>query len=384
MRILYIMYLKTNPKIWRRLGDMKMACEMSTELGELHTIDIVGDYSGFTPEELEEFKRSLNAHELIDMSQFATNARYIAKMFEYLRDEHIAEQYDIIHIHTSKLNIMSAAMKYFDEQQPIVVSFHSPPESMEMMRFYRDDMIRFCKSPHHAFVCNSQSHRERCLSVLKVTEDEVPSLTYAYNGVRDIYELTDIPYSDRKYAGGAISRINSIKSAYEAITFLHKLSEKTGKLCFFVGDVAEYERGEAGQEYYRKCLPLLADTSKIEWIKSLSPEDIAEKYKDTDVNVFFGRVETFGLPILEAGLVGVPSLVLDANGSGEIVSNGHNGYKHEVTKPIKWKQIYDQCLKSYELCLNLEPEDVRNYILNNFSVEYLGREIDKIYRRVGV
>ena len=57
----------------------------------------------------------------------------------------------------------------------------------------------------------------------------------------------------------------------------------------------------------------------------MSPEDIALMYKDTDVNVFFGRVETFGLPILEAGLVGVPSLVLDSNGAGEIVEDSKNG-----------------------------------------------------------
>ena len=376
------MYLKTDPKIWRRLGDMKMACEMSTQLGKKHQIDIIGDYSCMTEEEKENLRKSLNATNLIDMAPFAHNGRYIAKMFEHLRDNHIAEKYDIIHIHTSKLNIMSAAMKYFDEQQPIVVSFHSPPESMEMMRFYRDDMIKFCKVPHHAFVCNSQTHRLRCLDVLKVTEDEVPSLTYAYNGVRDIYELTDIPHEKREYAGGAISRINSIKSAYETIIFLHKLAEKTGKKCFFIGSVAEYERSAAGQEYYQKCLPLLEESDKIEWIESMSPEDISEIYKNTDVNVFFGRLETFGLPILEAGLVGIPSLVLDVNGPSEIVEDGKNGYKHKVDKPIRWKKIYEECLNSYDLSLDLNPEDVRQYIMDKFSADNLGKSIQYIYDNV--
>lgn len=383
MRILFITHIKTNPKHWTRLGDMKMAYEMCRQLGDIHDIDVVGDFSKMTEEEKDFLRTDMHAHELLDMSAFVDNARYINKMFQNLCEDNRLQAYDLVHVHTSKMNIVSAAMKFCRDDQPIVVSFHSPPESLEMMRFYRDDMIKFCQSPNHSFICNSKTHRERCIKVLNVSEESLPSLTYVYNGIKDIYEVTDKPaFTERTYAAGSISRINGIKSAYQTLVFMHKLSDKTNKRCFFIGNIGEYERGKAGQEYYEQCLPLLED-DRIEWIKSMSPADIAEKFRDTDVNVYFGRVETFGLPILEAGLVGVPSLVLDVNGPSEIVEDGKNGFKHPVTKPIKWKAIYEDCLRNYDKCLKIDPQSVRDYTLEKFPVSNLGKSINEIYEKVG-
>lgn len=377
-KVLYFCYLKTDPSKWVTLGDMRMAVEMCKCLGSTFDIDLVGDFSTMDSSAQERFRVACNAHALIDMSEHVSSARYIQRSAKSLKDK--IHEYSLIHVHTSKLGSMSTIRKLYPDI-PMVVSYHSPPETSEVGHFYKDNLLQYLKEPNFCLVCNSRSHRLRMMDTLKVTEEEVPQLTYAYNAVTDIYKVNYD--TDVLYASGTIGRITSLKKMYEVLEFFKYLHEKTGLRSYYIGDAGPYEATEAGQAYYSKCKKILC-SSAVEWIPFATPEEVSAIVRQAHTYTTFSQVETFGLTLLEAALSGVPCLVFDSAGHGEIIENGMNGYKVPAPKKrVKYNEdLFFNFYAHYELARNLDPQEIRKYTLQRFNTKNLYKDFISVYQEV--
>ena len=78
--------------------------------------------------------------------------------------------------------------------------------------------------------------------------------------------------------------------------------------------------------------PLAPDTLRaieanpaIEALGPIYGDDLIKQYTQTDCFILPSYREGFPNVVLEAGAMGLPSIVTDINGSREIISNGHNG-----------------------------------------------------------
>ena len=79
----------------------------------------------------------------------------------------------------------------------------------------------------------------------------------------------------------------------------------------------------------------------MQWCLGFWPDDeVAKLYQAADVNLFATCAEGFGLPIIEAGACGVPSIVTDWGPAAEVVGEG--GIKVPVAvkpwrmEPMRW------------------------------------------------
>ena len=89
--------------------------------------------------------------------------------------------------------------------------------------------------------------------------------------------------------------------------------------------------------------PVLPDTRRMidecEAIESVgSQQDVRPFYESADVLVFPSYREGFPNVVIEAGAMGLPSIVTDINGSREIVSNGENGI---IIPPRDEEKLYE-------------------------------------------
>ena len=115
---------------------------------------------------------------------------------------------------------------------------------------------------------------------------------------------------------GRIVRDKGINELTEA--FCHLYNERNGVYLLLVGD---YEHIDPLFKYTRE---LIDRTPNIyvteEWI-----DDVRPWYAAADALVFPSYREGFPNVVIEAGAMGVPSIVTDINGSREIIIDGENG-----------------------------------------------------------
>jgi len=377
MKVLYFCYLKSDPKLWPTLGDMRMAVEMSRALGNNYGIILAGDFRSFTADEAYELCSSYNAIDYLDLGEYCDSARYISNSAKSLKN--IIDNYDLIHVHTSKLGVMSTIRRLYPNI-PMVVSYHSPPETSEVGHFYKDDLLKFLNQSDFRFVCNSKSHKQRMINTLNVPVHTVTSLTYAYNAITDIYNVDN---TTKIYNTGTIGRITSVKRMLDLVKYFKYLYERTGVQSYYVGDIGPYEKSPDAIKYYEDCKYYL-ESPAIDWIKFATPIEIGHIVKQAYTYTTFSQVETFGLTLLEAGLSGIPSVVFDVAGHGEIIDTGCNGYKLSIPDKKRYKisDLHGDFYQLDTMARELDPVKVREYTKNKFNMDKLYKDFDRIYKEV--
>ncbi len=79
----------------------------------------------------------------------------------------------------------------------------------------------------------------------------------------------------------------------------------------------------------------------------LSGEALARAYANADIFAFPSRTDTFGNVVLEAMAAGLPGVVADECGPGEIITEGHDGYV--ATDPTLYAQRLRELIRNPEL-----------------------------------
>ena len=91
------------------------------------------------------------------------------------------------------------------------------------------------------------------------------------------------------------------------------------------------------KHYYRLAYKLEV-SEQIEWVGYLTKEQMLKEYIDADLVLFPSKLETFGLPLIEAASLGKPILVLDKPYAHDVLKN-YNGAKYLKDDPEKWSQV---------------------------------------------
>lgn len=86
-------------------------------------------------------------------------------------------------------------------------------------------------------------------------------------------------------------------------------------------------------EYFQKQT---ADIDGITMIGSIQNRELPDFYNSGDLFIFPSVMDTFGMVILEAQSCGIPCIVTDKGGPGEIVSNGKGGHIIPLTERERW------------------------------------------------
>lgn len=104
-------------------------------------------------------------------------------------------------------------------------------------------------------------------------------------------------------------------------------------------------------KYYEKESKKLDVREAIEWVGYLNNEDMSNEYERADIVLFPSKLETFGLPLVEAASLGKPIIALDRQYAHDVLE-GYKGVKYLSNYREEWGKaiisFYENMLSSYD------------------------------------
>jgi len=216
-----------------------------------------------------------------------------------------------------------------------------------------------------------------------------PSLTEFYRVFPDVYYVTISDFQRRKlplrrirtiHHGIDIDRtdVKSQKRSY--LAFLGRIAPSKGThLAVEIAQKADVPLKIGGEiqpiykNYWETQVKPHVDGKFIEYVGEVGYEDKCDFLGGAVAMLFpIQWDEPFGLVQIEAMACGTPVLALPGGSVEEIVKEGVSGCVRQTPGELA------ECAKN----LKLDPESVRSYVLQNFSVEHMVQEYIRLYSEI--
>ena len=274
--------------------------------------------------------------------------------------ERIAAEFDIIHNHTYPEFINLFATEKI--KTPMVTTLHAQatPEYDEVLSLF----------PQANLVSISQAHR-------KLFKKTNPGFI-VYNGIdTNLY----VPVDTKEDYMFWIGRLGKAKDEHgnfmdaKGVRWAIELARKTGEKLVISGNIEDMDF------YNSDVKPYLND--KIRWYGPLSSEQILKREEVITLmqkaKVFLMTInweEPFGLVMAEAMSCGTPVIGFDRGAVSEVVLDGKTGF---VVDPEKGIEGLEEALSSID---SIDPKVCREHVLNNFSIDKMVENYEKVYNKL--
>lgn len=120
--------------------------------------------------------------------------------------------------------------------------------------------------------------------------------------------------------------------------------------------------------------------NKVYFTGYLNGKSVYKMYKSADISVFPSTYEPFGIVALEAMLAGVPTVVSDVGGLGEIVTHGEDGMKSYAGNPNSLADSILELLYNPGLC-NEIVKKAKMKVKNEYGWEKIAQDTHFIYQK---
>ena len=121
-------------------------------------------------------------------------------------------------------------------------------------------------------------------------------------------------------------------------------------------------------------------SNKVYFTGYLDSKKVQKMYKCADIAVFPSTYEPFGIVALEAMLAGVPTVVSDTGGLGEIVEHGIDGMKSYAGNPNSIADSVISLLYDHQLSNNVSKKAIQK-VKNNFNWEKIAQDTHFVYEK---
>lgn len=290
----------------------------------------------------------------------------------------VQNSFDIIHNHTYP-DFFPLILEN-ELTTPMVTTLHALYDS------YMDDLLSSLNKTY--FIALSK----RYASLYKKTR----FFKVVYNGVdTDFYKYSDKKKNYLFWLGrmpkGKDSQGNFLDP--KGVRWAIKLAQETGVNLFLSAPVED-------PEFYEKDVaPYLND--KIKWVGEVSAEQTAPVEKILELfqgaKAFLMTVnqhEPFGLVMTEAGSCGTPVIGFNRGSVSEVVVDGVTGYivdqshkergtrRNGNSKFVIQKTGIEGLKEAFSKIDQIDPRDCRKHVVENFSVEKMVENYEKVYREI--
>lgn len=126
------------------------------------------------------------------------------------------------------------------------------------------------------------------------------------------------------------------------------------------------------------ALNLYGKANNIKLLGRKSREEIADIMADAHVYVQASTLETFGIPLVEALMSGLPVITTSCGGPESFI-NKENGIVLNYADPELILNGFERIYNNYE---NYKSDVIRNYALEHFSEKSVSRQLIQIYNSV--
>lgn len=273
--------------------------------------------------------------------------------------EGISGEFDIIHNHSYPeiFNLMAKT------KSPMVTTIHTQ-YTLEL-----DNALALF--PEAKLISISQAHMRgfKKAKFLKYVYNGIDTNLYKSIGQKEDYLLWLGRLSRAKDSTGNFMDPKGIRWAIE-------LAEKTGEELVLSGNVED-------MEFYEKDVkPHLNE--KIRWAGPVSPEQALKREEVVSLmqkaKAFLMTVnweEPFGLVMAEAMACGTPVIGFNKGSVSELVLSGKTGFVIDPEEGIEGLS------KAVGRISEIDPNDCREHVVKNFSLEKMVENYEKVYKEVG-
>lgn len=122
--------------------------------------------------------------------------------------------------------------------------------------------------------------------------------------------------------------------------------------------------------------------SWIEFLGKLSREDVFSNYCSADVCCFPSWWENMPMVVLESMALGAVVVSTDAGGTGEIITDGFDGYLCQRRNPMMLSNTLHKALTLSPVGRNELKENAKQTIRDRFSIEKISTEMLEFFHEV--
>jgi glycosyltransferase involved in cell wall biosynthesis len=272
----------------------------------------------------------------------------------------IQNQFDIIHNHTYPDFFPSTIENQL--RIPMLTTLHA------LYDFYMDDLLTTFKKTHFISLSKNYASLYKKAKIYKVVYNGVDTNLYSFQEKKEdyLFWLGRLPKGKNK--DGTFIDPKGVRWAI-------KLAQMTGEKLFISAPVEDINF------YNQDVKPHLND--KIKFVgeptleQSVKFEEILSLYKGAKAFLMtINQSEPFGLVTAEAGSCGTPVIVFDRGATPEIVIDGKTGFV------IPYKKGVEGLKEALNKISQIKPQDCRNHIVNNFSIEKMVENYEKVYLEI--
>jgi glycosyltransferase involved in cell wall biosynthesis len=283
------------------------------------------------------------------------------KILKILREE----KPDIFHINSSKMGGLGALAGRFARTYKIIFTAHGWAFN-EPRPGYQKFIIKFFAwltvILSHTTICVSESTRAQ-VSNWPFVESKILVIP---NGIREFHLL---PRETTVFTVGVISELHQIKGLDILLKAWNKFSKKHKVNLSIIGEGEERKKLE-------KLVKELGIGDSVVFKGFL--DNARARLKDFDIFVLPSRSEAMPYSLLEAGIVGLPTIATSVGGIAEVIENGINGI---LVPPEDVESLFSSLLLFYE---NPRMRDrlgiaLKETIMEKFSLEQMFEKTFKIY-----
>lgn len=272
---------------------------------------------------------------------------------------------DVIHIHYPGMNGSPAVVsEYRQRGAKVVTTEHWTKVLTDAMDAYqRKQLIEFSEIADE-ILCVSEPLK-KAIQGITHTEKEIKIVP---NVVSDLFLPSANKERKKEYHFIAVGRLAPVKQMdLIAETFAKTFREVPDVFLDIVGDGSERKKIERIIRQYHM-------SKQIHLTGTLSREDTAQKVSRSDCLICFSRLETFGVPVIEAWACGIPVIASDAlgfleywgNELGCVVPSGNTGELSKAMKQIR-EQRFDRAYIHNFARKYFSEETVYNLLMENYS-----------------
>ena len=236
------------------------------------------------------------------------------------------------------------------------------PESLVLSRFVERPTVLTLHGPHDAKLSEFYNFYPEvtyvCISKAQCKQESMPQMRTIHHGI-DLGQYRLIEHKQQYLS--FIGRIAPLKGTHIAID----VAQRTGIPLKIAGDVQPMYR-----EYFEKKIKPQLDGKLVEYIGLADLQAKNELLGNSMAMLFpIQWNEPFGLVMVEAMACGTPVLAMPGGSVPEVVREGVSGHIcHSVVQMSKRARDLD-----------LDPVAVRQYVVDNFSIERMAREYLAVY-----
>ena len=272
---------------------------------------------------------------------------------------------DIIHVHYPTLvSQPQTILNYKNRGVKIFATEHWTAVQTGQINKHELNQLKFYVNEANRFICVGKPLKDKILQLTNST-NQLDIIPYV---VPDYFDCKPKTWKDFRFV--AVGRLVPVKQFDQVINAFYKAFHNQNDVTLsIIGGGEEYNN-------LRKLIDSLGAADQIKLLGTLPRNKTAEMVSESDVLVCFSRLETFGVPVIEAWYCGIPVISSDAIGFAEYFNDDMGiliSYKDEEKLVESMKEIYEQYSK-------YSKDNISNYSKSLFSEAAVCEKLIKLYK----